>query len=527
MGANRGDIIRKGTATGVAMLAFTGAGALLSVQALAAPGDPIGPINPVAQDLNGHPANSGFLVFVEGDVQLNADEAEGTIALGGDLAFNSAYNIAAGAVPPATITVAPDTSPVYLYVGGGVTWPDDDGLILRVLNNGFAKIADTTTYGAATVDQNGATGAWHVFEPDASYESQPRIEGTIPQTPESIATPVPTELLDISGAFGLYRDTTAQLALCTPTIDLTDQAAEPIAPPYPEGSSGALRLVPGQTNVFEIAADDLARLGEISFPEGGPSPDTPLLVNVTGETFVGTTPNLAGLSSANAPYVLWNFPEATTVTVTGGDSIEGTLYAPNALLNWQITQNIEGNVIAAEFIHGMPASGPVGAPRGARIPVRRGAVVHRTPRPRADHHDRGADDDPADHLGTADDHDERADHRAAHDHRPRADHGRAHLHHAGPGRGRRLGPPAVDGVGPDRRRLGRTARPRRSIRPRARLPQAAPSRIGRVGAEPGSLRGPSGPIGLVGAARPLRPTERPGSRRGCRRPSRRPSCGSR
>ncbi|WP_308798349.1 choice-of-anchor A family protein [Agromyces silvae] len=363
MVANRGDIIRKTTATGIAMLAFTAAGAVLSAQALAAPGDPIGPINPVAQVLNGHPANSGFLVFVEGDVQLNADEAEGTIALGGDLAFTSAYNIAAGAVPPATITVAPDTSPVYLYVGGGVTWPDDDGLILRVLNNGFAKIADTTTYAAATVDQNGATVAWHVFEPDATYESQPRIEGTITQTPESIAEPVPTELLDIAGAFGLYRDTTAQLSLCTPTIDLTDTTGAAITPPYPAGGSGALRLVPGQTNVFEIAADDLARLGEISFPDGGPSPDTPLLVNVTGETFLGTTPNLAGVSNANAPFILWNFPDATAVTVTGGDSIEGTLYAPNAVLNWQVTQNIEGNVIAAEFIHGMPASGPVGTPR--------------------------------------------------------------------------------------------------------------------------------------------------------------------
>lgn len=363
MGAKRGDFIRKASATGVAMLAFTGAGVVLSAQALAAPGDPIGPINPVAQDLNGHAANSGFLVLVEGDVQVNADEAEGTIALGGDLAFNSAYNIAAGAVPPSTIVTAPGEQPVYLYVGGGVTWPDNDGLILRVLNNGYAKIADTGTYAAASVDQNGAAGPWHVFEADATYESQPRIEGTIRQSPESIAEPVPLDLLDIAGAFDLYRGTTAQLALCMPTIDLTDSTGAAIAPPYPVGGSGALRLVPGQTNVFEIAADDLARLGEISFPDGGPSPDTPLLVNVTGDTFLGTTPNLAGIGSPNAPYILWNFPEATSVTVTGGDSIEGTLYAPNALLNWQITQNIEGNVIAAEFIHGVPSLTPVGTPR--------------------------------------------------------------------------------------------------------------------------------------------------------------------
>lgn len=363
MGAKRSGTFRKATGAGVAMLAFAGAGALLSAQALAAPGDPIGPINPVAQDLNGHPANSGFLVFVEGDVELNADEAEGTLALGGDLTFESAYNIAAGAVPPATIVTPPDQQPVFLYVGGGIDWPENAGLILRVLNNGFVKIGDTSTYDAASVDQNGAAVAWHVFQPGATYESQPRIEGTIGQSPDSIAASVSVDQLDIAGAFGLYRDTTAQLGLCTPTIGLTTANGDPITPPYPDGTSGALRLIAGQTNVFEIAADDLAGLAELSFPDGGPSPDTPLLVNVTGETFAGTTPNLAGLSSENAPYILWNFPDATAVTVTGGDSIEGTLYAPNALLNWQITQNIEGNVIAASFVHGLPGPTPIGTPR--------------------------------------------------------------------------------------------------------------------------------------------------------------------
>ena len=77
-------------------------------------------------------------------------------------------------------------------------------------------------------------------------------------------------------------------------------------------------------------------------------------MNVTGSSFNGTTPNLAGISSGAAPFILWNFPDATSITVTGGDSIEGTLYAPNAALTWAVTQNIEGNVIAASFTHGPP-----------------------------------------------------------------------------------------------------------------------------------------------------------------------------
>ena len=92
--------------------------------AIAAPGDTIGPINPVTQPLSGHPANSGFLVFIEDDTTINADESEGTLATGGDLNILSGYNIAAGAAPiDDTFTVPGDARPTYLYVGGGVSFP--------------------------------------------------------------------------------------------------------------------------------------------------------------------------------------------------------------------------------------------------------------------------------------------------------------------------------------------------------------------------------------------------------------------
>ncbi|MDR6905706.1 choice-of-anchor A domain-containing protein [Agromyces sp. 3263] len=346
------------------MAAFAGAAVLLPGAAVAAPGDTIGPINPVAQPLGSHAANSGFLVFVEGDVELNADEAEGTLALGGDLSFQTPYNIAAGSVPPGTFIAPGDTSPTYLYVGGGVAFPDDAGVVLKVLNNGFTKIADTTTYDAFDTDQNNTVGPHHVVPPGGSYETQPRIEGTITQTPTSIETPVPADLIDVDGAFALYRDTTTTLSRCAPTIDFANRDdGAPLTPPYAEGTAARLTLVPGETNVVTLAAADLDALAEITFPDGGPSPDTPLLVNVTGTAFSGTIPNLAGLSGANAPFILWNFPEATSVTVTGGATLEGTIYAPNADVNWQVTQNIEGNVIAASFIHGQPAATPVGSPR--------------------------------------------------------------------------------------------------------------------------------------------------------------------
>lgn len=326
--------------------------------AVGAPGDTIGPLNPVTDPV-GHglarTANSGFLVFVEGDVVLNADEAEGTIAVGGDLSFLTAYNIIA-ARP--TYTADGDDSFVALHVDGGVVWPDDGSLILRMLGGqGYAKIADASTY-----DVPDAAGqSFRIVEPGATFDSQPRIEGTITQSAASVSAPVPTDLIDIATAFGQYRTTATVLGRCTPTIELRNRDdGSPLPAPGP-GSNGRVELVAGQTNVLNLTTTALENLDSITF-SGGPTASNPLLVNVFGTSFSGTIPNSAGIGGAQAPYILWNFVDAASVVVSGGDTLEGTLYAPYADLNWQVTQNIEGNVIAASFVHG-PAAGPIGTPR--------------------------------------------------------------------------------------------------------------------------------------------------------------------
>ncbi|AWB85263.1 choice-of-anchor A family protein [Mycetocola zhujimingii] len=321
----------------------------------------VGPVNPVTVTVSGHPANSGFTVFVEGDVALNADETEGTVAAGGDLSFGASYSIAGAGLFPNTFTAPGDTQPTYLYVGGGVDFAASGSNVLRVLNNGFTKIADASTYLALDRDNNNATVNYNIVQPGAAYGSVPRIEGTITETPTQVSTAVGTDLIDIPGAFTAYRGLTTQLAQCTPNATLTDDAGTPLTSPIAPGTRGHLSLTPGVTNVLNIPASDLEALSELVL-DSQPAEDTPLLVNISGQTFNGSIPNLPGATSAQAPYILWNFPEATSVTVAGGDSLEGTIYAPTANLSWQVTQNIEGNVIAAQFTHGTPAI-PGGAPR--------------------------------------------------------------------------------------------------------------------------------------------------------------------
>jgi len=321
-------------------------------------------VNPVRIDPS-DPANSSFLVFVEGDVTLNADESEGTIALGGDLTIGTTYSVNGSpnaSVEFTTPTAPGDTDPIALSVGGDVSFATSETNVLRVLNDGFTKVGGEG-FTAHNTDTNGASALYQVVEPDAPYGSVPRIEGTTSrQSPASVAEPVGA-LVDIAGAFAQYRDLTQEMGTCAQTLTPRDANGEALARPITTpGTQLYLDLEAGTTNVLALSAAELGNTASLTYRGTPPGGDTTLLVNVRGTAYAGTMPNQAGASSATAPYTLWNFPEATALRFEGGDSLNGTLYAPRADLEWAITQNIQGNVVARSFLHG-PAAGPVGAPR--------------------------------------------------------------------------------------------------------------------------------------------------------------------
>ena len=96
----------------------------------------------------------------------------------------------------------------------------------------------------------------------------------------------------------------------------------PLTSPFPSGARGRLSLTPGMTNVLTMTTADLANLSEITYLNP-PTASTPLLINVVGDPFKGQIPNQAGIGGSQAPYILWNFPEAQTIKVTGGASHRG------------------------------------------------------------------------------------------------------------------------------------------------------------------------------------------------------------
>ncbi|WP_173264735.1 choice-of-anchor A family protein, partial [Streptomyces pacificus] len=315
-------------------------------QAAAAARVPVVIGNPVA-------GSNGFGVVTEGDATLGSTESEGPVAIGGDLTIGDNYNVALHTT--GTFVAPGDAEPTALLVDGAFDLGGSSaGGVLRVLQNGYVKIGDMTGSQALIEDMNGASVNTRVVADGAPYESTPRIELTTQQQPASVAQ---GGLLDFAELFAQYRDRSDLMADCASTVPLLDPNGNPIPDPgdIPPGSNIAIALTAGQTNVLRLTGEQLINIAVLTFLNP-PTEDTPLVVTVDttgdGGQYSWTTPVMAGVSGLQAPYILWNFADATEITIQSGDTLEGTVYAPRAALTDLAPSNIEGDIITRELVAG-------------------------------------------------------------------------------------------------------------------------------------------------------------------------------
>ncbi|MGW0966554.1 collagen-binding domain-containing protein [Streptomyces sp. NPDC002516] len=331
------------------LTAFALAGSPATAAALA----PVVIGNPVA-------GNNGFGVVTQGDATLGSTESEGPVAVGGNLAFGDNYNVALNT--PGTFTASGDTQPTALLVGGGIDYAGTSPSgVLQVLQNGYAKIGDTSDSDILTQDQNGASVNTEVVANGAAYNSTPRVQLTTRQSAASVAQ---SGLMDFTSLFSTYRDRSDSMATCGANVTLLDGNGVPLPDPntIPAGSNIKIALTQGQTNVLRLTGEQLDNIGTLTFLDE-PSADTPLLIDVdttgTGGDFTWHTPTMAGVSGDQAPYILWNFADATDITIADGDTVEGTIYAPRAELTDLDPANLEGDIITRALVAG-PLSGGAG-----------------------------------------------------------------------------------------------------------------------------------------------------------------------
>ncbi|WP_435204999.1 DUF7507 domain-containing protein [Micromonospora sp. bgisy143] len=331
-------------------------------RALAAAGAAIGTVDPLA------PAQS-FGVMTEGDASLGGGRNEGSLAAGGDLAFGT-YTMAGATA--GSFVVPGDDNPAALVVGGRVNFAGSiGGSGLRVLSNGYAKVGNPIGTFVRNIDTNSVQANTRILPAD-NYNASPRIEL---DTRQPVGSVTPTSPINFSAAFTSFRQTSAALATCDSTVMLRTTTGDAMPRPIPPGSNVVVILTPGKTNVLNLSATELNNIQSLTFARQ-PNASTPLLINVDTHGIDGalawTAPRTIGIGRAQAPYILFNFPDATAITLTASAAtVEGTIYAPNANLLDVSATNTEGGVIARTLdhqggvIHYVPFSTTLSCGRGS------------------------------------------------------------------------------------------------------------------------------------------------------------------
>lgn len=296
-----------------------------------------------------------FNMFIENDTTLSSLESEGPLATGGNLILQGTYNVSIHS--SGTFIDEGDTVPAALVVGGQVDFDQDDtdSSILRILNGGYAKVGDLTGTDVLTTDSNSASVNTRLVAAGAGYDSAPRVELTVRQPAESVGETSP---IDFDAAFADFRERSATLTACPSNVTMRDASGAAVASGdvQPEQQI-TIELTDGQTNVLNLTGEDLDNMSNLTFLNQ-PSASAPLLINIdtsgSGGDFDWDVASQAGISGDQAPYILWNFDDTTTLTISGGDSVEGTIYAPNAAYTNLSPTNVEGTIIAESANFGAP-----------------------------------------------------------------------------------------------------------------------------------------------------------------------------
>ena len=292
-------------------------------------------VNPVS------PAQ-GYSTMIEGNATLKTNETEGNIAIGGDLIFtsNTVYqttNNTAGGV-----TFPGDSRPTGLLVNGKIQF--NGGHTITVNTSAWVKIGNCTGATIHDTDQNGAATNT-VINNGTSISSTPRI---LLQTQQPSNTVCSSNLIDFTAAFDTMRQYSFQLSTCDENIFFSDQNGNPLSDPDEPNDNTKIILASNTVNILNTTPDALDNIQNITFQNL--SATSPIVFNIDGGTndISWVVPSFAGV---NPRYIFWNFVNTPTLTLTGGNTLEGTLYAPSSKVIKSNGANIQGSVIAAEFEH--------------------------------------------------------------------------------------------------------------------------------------------------------------------------------
>jgi len=283
--------------------------------------------NPIEDCENPFELALGYNAFVRNEVILNGGDTEGPIALGGDLTMEGIITIAAQTAGNNFFNG--DNQASSLVVNGRVFYISGEGLHL---NNGYAKVGDLSGSSIFDVDPNNAATNTRVTP--GGYDEKPRIQVQRNQLEASLNQ---ANVIDFEAAFEVFEETSLNYSLLDANVTLTND--------------NKITLIQNEVNVLNLTGDVLESLPFITF-ENTPNQTTPLIINVDAQgDFDWSILNLAGIGDQQGSYIIWNFYNSTTITLTGGSTIVGTLFAPTSYVVKDSSGNINGQVIADSYYH--------------------------------------------------------------------------------------------------------------------------------------------------------------------------------
>ncbi|WP_221405517.1 collagen-binding domain-containing protein [Roseivirga ehrenbergii] len=282
-----------------------------------------------------------FNIFIKNNLTLKQNEAEGAVALGGDLTHNGYFQVSTNSLGSFKV----NNVPVSLLVGGKVNY--SGGYSLKVNQYGYIKIGNANGSKVWYQDRNNAYSPIRITK-DNNYYSSPLIElqANAQQLGVSASNnPVfESGLIDFNEAFAQLETNSLALSQLENNADLTNA----------NGQSISNTNLPNQVkinlhdgvNVLNLTGDDLNRVSTFTF-NNQPNQDRILVINVNSPGSLNwNVYNSAGIGENVAPYIIYNFYNTTFLQVQGNGSVIGSLLAPYAEINKTSWNNISGQIIA-------------------------------------------------------------------------------------------------------------------------------------------------------------------------------------
>ena len=304
----------------------------------------------------------GFNVFTSKDLKAKAGDTKGPVGIGGNLLLDGQTVFAintSGTYPTNTLN---DGNNYGIVIDGKIIYTSGNS---SNVNNGFLRLKDVLGSTIYYVDNNNAASNLRVTP--GAYNSNPQIAL---QKQQPLGTATNATGIDFTTAFtqlisNSNKISTLSSGSCSSNINEIF---------IPSGLNPSITLAENKINIINLTASQLNNLTSLTFTNT-PTASRIIVFNVSvsGAYNWSTIPNFAGINEQNSSFILWNFYSATSINLSGANTLYGTLLAPNADINKTSSNNANGQIASKSFemgsgeVHYYPFAGllpdcPTGGP---------------------------------------------------------------------------------------------------------------------------------------------------------------------